>query len=374
MSHIEIKTVNSNKDLMNFIKLQWKIYANDPQWVPPLISDRKKLLDKKKNPFFQHSEMEMFLAYKDSELVGRIAAITNENHNKFQNDNVGFYGFYECIDDQEVNDTLFKTAEDWLKAKGKDKMLGPMNPSTNDEAGLLIEGFDTPPYVLMCHNPAYYAKLHDNYGLVKAKDLFAWHLDIRGLELPEKIKRVVEASTKKYGLEIRNIHLKKLKKELQLIREIYNDAWSRNWGFVPLTFDEIDHLAADLKQIVREEFVLMVEKEGRPIGFLLTLPNINEILTQIPNGKLLPTGIFKLLTGLKKIKTVRVVTLGVVKDYQHIGLGTILYTEIIKRAQAQGIIGGEMSWILEDNDAMNRPIQLLGSNKYKTYRVYEKNL
>ncbi|TFH02675.1 MAG: GNAT family N-acetyltransferase [Calditrichales bacterium] len=374
MSHIEIKTVNSNKDLMNFIKLQWKIYANDPQWVPPLISDRKKLLDKKKNPFFQHSEMEMFLAYKDSELVGRIAAITNENHNKFQNDNVGFYGFYECIDDQKVNDTLFKTAEDWLKAKGKDKMLGPMNPSTNDEAGLLIEGFDTPPYVLMCHNPAYYAKLHDNYGLVKAKDLLAWHLDIRGMELPEKIKRVVEASTKKYGLEIRNIHLKKLKKELQLIREIYNDAWSRNWGFVPLTFDEIDHLAADLKQIVREEFVLMVEKEGRPIGFLLTLPNINEILTQIPNGKLLPTGIFKLLTGLKKIKTVRVVTLGVVKDYQHIGLGTILYTEIIKRAQAQGIIGGEMSWILEDNDAMNRPIQLLGSNKYKTYRVYEKNL
>ena len=374
MSRIEIKTVKSNKDLMSFIKLQWKMNANDPQWVPPLLSDRKKLLDKKKNPFFQHAEMEMFIAYQDGEPVGRIAAITNENHNKFQEDNAGFYGFYECIDDQEVSDTLFQSAEAWLKEKGKDKMVGPMNPSTNDEAGLLIEGFETPPYVLMCHNPAYYEKLHDNYGLSKAKDLYAWHLDIRGLDLPDKIVRVAEASAKKYGLKIRNVKIKNLDKELQLIREIYNDAWSRNWGFVPLTYDEIGHLAADLRQIIREEFVLMAEKDGRPIGFLLTLPNINEILVKIPDGKLFPTGIFKLLTGLKKIQSVRVITLGVVKDYQHIGLGTILYTEIFLRAQRMGIIGGEMSWILEDNDAMNRPIELLGSTKYKTYRVYEKQL
>ena len=374
MSNIEVRSVSSKNDLMQFIKLPWKIYEKDPYWVPPLILDRKNLLDKKKNPFYTHAEMEMFLAYKDSELAGRIAGITNENHNKFHEDKSGFFGFFESIDDKDVSQALFAETEKWLRERGKDMVLGPMNPSTNDEAGLLINGFDTPPYVMMCHNPEYYAHLIEDQGYEKAKDLYDWLLDIRGFEIPEKMIRLAETSSKRYDLTIRNIDIKNLARDVQLVREIYNDAWSRNWGFVPFTNEEIDHLAADLKQIVIEEFVLLAFKEERPIGFLLCIPNINEILIKNRSGRLFPTGLIKLLTGMKKIKTVRVITLGIVKEFQHIGLGTILYTELIRRAQKRNIHGGEMSWVLEDNEAMNRPIQLLGSKLYKTYRVYQKKL
>jgi hypothetical protein len=318
--------------------------------------------------------MEMFLAYKDNELVGRIAAITNENHNKFHEDNIGFFGFFESIDDNDVTQALFAEVENWLREKGKDGLLGPMNPSTNDEVGLLIEGFNTPPYAMMGHNPEYYSKLIENQGYEKAKDLYDWLLDIREMKLPEKIERLADLSLKKYDLTIRNIDTKNLKRDIKYIREIYNDAWSKNWAFVPFTDEEIDHLGADLKQIVIEEFVLIAFKDDRPIGFLLCIPNINEILINIPNGRLFPTGLFKLLMGMKNIKTVRTITLGIVRDYQHIGLGTILYKENIIRAQRRNLYGGEMSWILEDNEAMNRPIELLGSKLYKKYRVYQKKL
>jgi hypothetical protein len=374
MGNIDIRVVSSKKDLMKFIKLPWKIYKDDPHWVPPLIIDRKNLLNKKKNPFFSHAEMEMFLAYKDNELVGRIAAITNENHNKFHEDNTGFFGFFESIDDNDVAQALFSEVEKWLRKKGKDSLIGPMNPSTNDEVGVLVEGFKTPPYVMMCHSPKYYDQLIKSQDYEKAKDLYDWILDIREMNIPEKIVRLAELSRKKYDLTIRNIDMKHLNRDVKYIREIYNDAWSKNWGFVPFTDEEIDHLGKDLKQIVIEEFVLIAFKDDRPIGFLLCIPNINEILINIPNGRLLPTGLFKLLFGMKNIKTVRTITLGIVRDYQHIGLGTILYTENILRAQRRNLYGGEMSWILEDNEAMNRPIQLLGSKLYKKYRVYQKKL
>lgn len=374
MSTIEVRTVSSKKDLMQFIKLPWKIYQNDPHWVPPLILDRKNLLDKKKNPFYAHAEMEMFLAYKNNELVGRIAAITNENHNKFHQDNVGFFGFFESTDDKDVSDTLFTKSEKWLRERDKDIVWGPMNPSTNDEAGLLIKGFDSPPYVMMCHNPEYYGNLIESQGYEKAKDLYDWQLDIRGMKIPDKILRLAELSSKKYDLTIRNIDIKNMTRDIQFIREIYNDAWSRNWGFVPFTNEEIDHMAADLKQIVIDEFVLLAFKDDRPIGFLLCIPNINEILIKNRSGRLFPAGIFRLLIGMKKIKTVRTITLGIIKDFQHIGLGTILYTELIRRAQRRNLDGGEMSWILEDNEAMNRPIEMLGSKLYKIYRVYQKKI
>ena len=374
MSNIEVRTVSSKKDLMQFIKLPWKIYQNDPHWVPPLILDRKNLLDKKKNPFYAHAEMEMFLAYKNNELVGRIAAITNENHNKFHQDNVGFFGFFESTDDKDVSDALFTKSEKWLRERDKDIVWGPMNPSTNDEVGLLIKGFDSPPYVMMCHNPEYYGNLIESQGYEKAKDLYDWQLDIRGMKIPDKILQLAELSSKKYDLTIRNVDIKNMTRDIQFIREIYNDAWSRNWGFVPFTNEEIDHMAADLKQIVIDEFVLLAFKDDRPIGFLLCIPNINEILIKNRSGRLFPAGIFRLLIGMKKIKTVRTITLGIVKDLQHIGLGTILYTELIRRAQRRNLDGGEMSWILEDNEAMNRPIEILVSKLYKIYRVYQKKL
>lgn len=372
MTDITIKTVSSNKDLIKFIKLPWFIYRDDPNWVPPLIMDRKNLLDKKRNPFYRHAEMDLFLAFKKGELVGRIAAITNENHNKFHEDKMGFFGFYESINDNEVSNKLFDTVISWLKERGMTGMYGPMNPSTNDETGLLIKGFDKPPYIMMCHNPPYYQTLIEGYGLEKAKDLYAWFVDAVKDEVPERTLRITEKLASRYGITIRNIRLKDLKKEVELVRQVYNNAWSRNWGFVPLTDAEIDHAAADLKQIADEEFILFGEKDGRIIGFSLTLPNINEILIKNPSGRLLPTGIFKLLTGKKKVKTMRTVMLGVIKEYQHAGLGALFYIETLQRAKRRGLVGGETSWVLEDNTPMNKAIESLGSKIYKTYRIYQK--
>jgi hypothetical protein len=371
MGQIEIKTVTSKKEIMQFIKMPWQIYKDDPNWVPPLIMDRKKLLDKKHNPFFSHAEMEMFLAFRDGKICGRIAAITNENHNKFQEDNMGFFGFFESENDPEVAKALLDTAKNWVKNKGKDGMFGPMNPSTNDEAGLLVEGFDTPPHVMMSHNPPYYMDLLEGYGLEKAKDLLAWYYNIKDIEFPEKLVKIAEVAKRRAGIEVRNIKLKNLKSELELVLEVYNNAWSKNWGFVPMTKEEILHAADDLKQIADEDYLLIGEKDGKPVAFSITLPNINEVLIKIKNGKLFPTGIFKLLTGIKKRKSVRVMMLGVVKELQNAGLGPVFYMESFKVGKRKGINGGELSWILEDNVPMNKGAEAMGAEKYKTYRVYQ---
>ncbi len=376
MSSIEIKKVESKKELKQFIKMQWNIYQNDPNWVPPLIMDRMDLLNKEKNPFYQHAEMDLFLAYKGGEIVGRIAAITNENHNKFHEDNNGFFGFFESIDDQEVAKQLLDTVKSWLKEKGKDGIMGPVNPSSNDEAGLLVDGFGSPPFVLMCHNPPYYQKLIENNGLTKAKDLWAWFIDSEtaNANIPEKMYRVAEKTQKKYGLTIRTIDFKNFKSEVKNLKEIYNNAWSKNWGFVPMTDAEFDHMAKDLKQVADKDFIYIVEKDGKAIGFSLTLPNINEVLKKIKNGKLFPFGLFKLLFGIKKVTTVRVVTLGIVKEYQFGGFSSIMILKTIKTAFDKGLFGGEMSWILEDNQAMNSPIESLGAKVHKTYRIYHQNI
>jgi hypothetical protein len=371
MSQIEIKTVAGKKDVMKFIKMPWQIYKDDPNWVPPLIIDRKKLLDKTHNPFFKHAEMEMFLAYKDGELCGRIAAITNENHNKFHEDNMGFFGFFEAENDPEIAKALLDTAKNWVKEKGKNGMFGPMNPSTNDETGLLVDGFDTPPFIMMTYNPPYYKDLYEGYGLEKAKDLLAWFWDIRGVEFPEKLVKIADVAKRRSGIKLRNLKLKDLRSELELVLEVYNNAWSKNWGFVPMTKEEILHAADDLKQIADEDYLFIAEKDGKPVAFSVTLPNINEVLIKIKNGKLFPTGIFKLLTGIKKTKSVRVLMLGVVKELQNAGLGPLFYLESFKVGQRKGIIGGEFSWILEDNIAMNKGAEAMGATISKTYRVYQ---
>ena len=373
MSTLTIKTVSSNKDLLKFIKYPWEIYRDDTFWVPPLITDRKKLLNKKKNPFFQHAEIEMFLAYREGKIVGRIAAITNENHNKFHNDNLGFFGFYESVNDKEVCTLLLNEIRKWLKAHGKDGMLGPINLSTNDEAGLLIDGFDSPPYILMCHNPRYYQELLEGNDLVKAKDLYAWHAESDKVQITEKMERVSETMLNKAGLQLRNIKLNNLKSELERIREIYNNGWSKNWGFVPITDAEFNHIADDLRKIADEDLLLIAEKGSQPIGFSITLPNINEILIKIPDGRLFPAGIFKLIRGIKKIKSVRVILLGIIREYQAQGIGSIFYIETLKRSIKKGIKKGELSWILEDNYAMNRALELLGTTIHKTYRIYQQN-
>lgn len=369
---IEIIPVKTSKQKKLFLNFEWEVNKNTPNWISPLYIERKKVLNTKKNPFYQHSEIELFLAFKNGRLSGRIAAITNENYNKFHNDRAGFWGFFDAFNDQETANALFTAAADWLKTRGKDQMFGPLNPSSNDECGMLIDGFDTPPFISMTHNADYYPKLAEGFGLVKAKDLYAWFIATKDANdnISEKMIRVSEKIMKRGNITLRNLVLKNLKTEIKLIKEIYNDAWSNNWGFVPFTEAEIDNVAADLKQIADENMLLIAEKNGEPIGFSVTIPNVNEVLAKIPTGRLLPTGIFKLISGVKKIKSLRVIILGIKKEHNLIGLGSIFYVESIRRAYKSGYKSAEMSWILEDNLSMNRAIESIGSKRYKTYRIY----
>jgi hypothetical protein len=373
---INVIPVRSAKEKKLFIDFEWQANKNTPNWVSPLILQRQDLLNPKKNPFFQHAEIELFLAFKDKKLVGRIAAITNDNYTEFHNNNVGFWGFFECEDNQEAANGLFDSAAHWLKEKNKDAMIGPMNPSTNDECGTLIEGFDSPPYIMMRHNPTFYPALIEGYGNTKAKDLYAWYSGTQDAvnNITEKMERVASKIMKKYDIKIRNVKVKNLKEEIKIIRKIYNNAWSQNWGFVPYTDAEFEHVANDMKDILDEDLLFIAEKDGEPVGFSVTLPNVNEIFAKIPNGKLLPTGIFKLLTGVKKVKTVRVIILGVNKELQFLGLGSIFYINTIRKAFEKGYVGGEMSWILEDNHTMNRAIEAFGSKVHKKYRIYNYDL
>ena len=370
MSDISIKVVENKRELKQFIKFAWKVNSADPNWVPPLISDRLKVLDKHKNPFFKHAEAEYFLAYRNGEIVGRIAAITNQMYNDFQNDNAGFFGFLEGIDDPEVFKLLLDTAKKWVKEKGKDFIMGPMNPSTNDEIGFLIDGFDRPPYFMMTHNPPYYPKLMDQLNYPKVKDVYAYYIHEDTFIFSEKLRRVAEFTRKKMGIDIRPVRMKEFEAELEKIRYIYNNAWAKNWGFVPMTPEEFDFIANDFKKIIDPDLVLLAEIKGKPVGFSLALPDYNQIFAKIPSGKLLPLGWLKFLTEKNKINSLRVITLGVIQELQHTGIGGLFYLETFDRGTKKGYISAEMSWILEDNELMVKSAKLMGGKPYKTYRIY----
>lgn len=367
---IQIHKVTSQRELISFIKFPWKIYSNDSYWVPPLIMDRKKLLNTEKNPFFKHAEMQLFLAKNNYELVGRIAAIKNDLHNQNHNDKVGFFGFFECIDDQQTANMLFDSAKQWLQQKGLNAMRGPANPSSNDEYGLLVEGFNDSPRILMTYNPEYYIKLCENYGFTKAKDLNAWKLETKKVLSSEKLKRVSEIARQRYGLKISQLNMKNFDAELEKVKYVYNKAWAPNWGFVPMTEDEIDAMAKDLKTIVEPSLVLFGEIDNKLVGFALVLPDYNFIFKKM-NGRLFPFGIFKLLTQKKKIPWVRIITLGIIPEYQKRGLDSVFYYEIVTRAAKLNLFLGEASWVLEDNDMMNRGLDVMNASRYKKYRIYE---
>jgi hypothetical protein len=332
--------------------------------------DRKKLLSTEKNPFFKHAEIQLFLALKNKEIVGRIAAIKNDLHNIHHNDKVGFFGFFECVDDKETANALFDAAKGWLKDKGMDAMRGPANPSSNDEYGMLVEGFDDSPRILMTYNPEYYLSLCENYGLRKAKDLNAWQLETDKVLSSEKLKRVADIARKRSGLKISQIELRNFKSEVEKVKYVYNKAWAPNWGFVPMTDAEIDAMAKDLKPIVEPSLVLFGEIDRKLVGFALVLLDYNFIFKQM-NGRLFPFRIFKLLTQKKKIKWARIITLGIIPEFQKRGLDAVFYYEIVKRAADLNIFLGEASWVLEDNDMMVRGLEVMNSNMYKKYRIYE---
>lgn len=370
MSAVEIKIVNSKSDLMKFIKFPWAVYKNDPYWVPPLIMDRKKVMGKDKNPFFDHAQAEYFLAYRGTEIVGRIAAIKNDLHNQYNNDEVGFFGFFECFNDQEAANALFDSAAKWLKAHGMKAMRGPANPSSNDEYGMLLEGFDDSPRLLMTYNPKYYLDLCDTYGLKKVKDLNAYSLSVDAVQSSDKLMRIAKLAQERYGLELKQLDMKDFKNEIEKVKYVYNKAWAPNWGFVPLTDKELDAMADDLKPLVEASLVLFGYIKGELIGFALTMLDYNEVFKTM-DGKLFPFGWIKLLTGKKKITWTRVITLGIIPEHQRKGLDAVFYYHLTERAKKLGISRGEASWILEDNVMMNRGAEVMKGELYKKYRVYE---
>lgn len=359
-----------------FIKAQWNFYRDDPYWVPPLVMERKKLLSTTKNPFFRHAEMQLFLAKRDGEIVGRIAAIVNHNHNLTHKDTVGFFGFFECVQDQGVATALFTAAEQWLRDRGMTHIRGPVNPSMNDECGLLVHGFDGPPVILMTYNPPYYADLIEGAGFAKAKDLYAYLIRQENYR-SEKLLRLAERIQERNGVTFRNIELKEktqFRRDVETIKQMYNTAWSPNWGFVKMTDDEFEFLAADLKQIADPEYIFFAEIKGKPAGFILCLPDVNQAMIHNKKGGLLGAG-YHLLTKKKKIDLLRIVILGVLPEYQKLGIDALLYHEIGVRSEPRGIKAGEASWILEDNEMMNRgATQVMHGERYRTYRMYQKEL
>ena len=374
MSNIEVKALHPKNDIVKFLKFAWTIYKDDPNWVPPLMMDKKKLLNKDKNPFFETSQMEMFMAYKDGVPVGRIAAIKNDTHNEIHNENIGFFGFFECTNDQEVANALLDTAKVWLKSKGLNAMRGPANPSSNDEFGMLLEGFDDPPRLMMTYNPEYYLELMDNYGIKKIKDLYAYRIDNKELLKSEKLIRVADIAKRRSKVEIKQINLKDFKGELEKVKEVYNKAWAPNWGFIPMTDKEIDNLAKELKPLVEDSLVLFAEVEGKTVAFALVMLDYNELFKDF-NGKLFPFNVIKLFTQRKKITWARILTLGIIPEYQKRGIDALLYYEITKRAEKLGIMKGEASWILEDNEMMKRGAeQVMNGKVYKKYRVYQMDI
>ena len=317
--------------------------------------------------------MQLFLAYEGEMIKGRIAAILNNNHNKFKNVTDGFFGFYDLYNDREVSKKLLAEAKKWLLEKGATKMIGPVNPSTNETAGLLVEGFDSPAVAMMTYNNAYYLDLLAADGFIKSVDLLAYDLptnvvDKRSLQLKETLrKRLADRH-----ITVRNINLKDFKNEVEKILTVYNKAWIENTGFVPMTDEEFNYLAKDLKMVLDKDFALVAEHEGKTIGFALAIPDINQTLIKIKRGRLLPTGIFKLLLGKKKINYVRVIALGVNQEYRKSGIEAFFYAEIIQKAIDKKIKGGEASWILENNEMMNNGLIKMNAKVYKRYRILEK--
>ena len=371
---VTVRPVEGNSELDKFIRLPWRIYQHDPAWVPPLLHDVRTVLNSAKHPFHQHATVQLFLAWRGGEVVGRIAGVVNDTHNKFHEDKLGFLALFESIDDQSVAAALMRACEEWLRAQGMDRVQGPMSLSTNEELaspGVLVDGFDTPPTIMMGHSPRYYAPLFVHAGYEKAKDLIAYWVPEQ--ELPPRIVSASDKLLKRYDLVIRPLDMKRFDAEVASIQRIYNTAWERNWGFVPMSSIEIEHMAKQLKPVVNPKLCAMAESKGEPVGFILALPDFNQALKHV-NGKLLPFGIAKLLWYRRKINALRVITLGLTPDFRNKGVDALLILHVMREATPLDMNRGECSWILEDNLPMRLAIEKVGGSAYKTYRVYEKKL
>jgi len=376
VAEIEITKIGSQADRDAFIKLPWKIYANDPAWVPPLLIERKEFLDREKHPFFEHGRAEFFLARRAGEVVGRIAASDDPKYNAIHGSNVGCFGMFEATD-REVANALFDTAAEWLRELGRDEIMGPIDYSTNYLCGLLIDGFQHPPTLLTSHNPPFYSRLIEGWGFEKVMDLFAWWF-ANPANAAARLRRLAGALRKRAEkVTLRPGNLRDLPNEARRIRAIYNEAWEKNWGFVPFSEKEFAYMTKEMKPLLLPDLIWLAEIGGEPVGFILCVPDINVALKKI-NGRLttfgLPIGLAKLLYYKSRLKTVRLVALGVVPKYRRHGIAEMLVLHIIEEAMLKRGFIGECSLILENNVMMNRFLEAIGAEKYKTYRIYRRSL
>jgi hypothetical protein len=357
------------------LKVSYGIYGDDPHWVAPLLMDLKKVFTDA-NPLFQHAEMQLWIASRRGQDVGRMAGIIDHNHNRTVKDAAAFFGFYECVDDGEVSRRLFGVVEDWARQKGLKRLLGPMNPTTNDECGLLVEGFDSPPVIMMTYNPRYYVGLVEAAGYRKAKDLLAFNIDLANIPLDRLGRIATKIKQRNPNLAFRPVRRKTLQQDLAKVKEVYNSAWQDNWGFVPMTDAEVDFMAARLKPLLMEGLIWLAEAGDEPVGFLLALPDYNVPLKPLRGHLLTPKllGFIPYLLGWKCPPRTRVITLGVKEKYRAKGLESAMLIEGLKVGFDAGVRESEASWILEDNVSMCRVIEAIGGKAYKTYRIYEREV
>lgn len=372
---LRVRELAPGESLKSFIDLAWTVNAGDPNWVPPLRMALEPVLDRRRHPFHRHADVAYFLAERGGRPVGRIAACVNHRHNEFHGEALGTFGFFEAPDDPEAAAALLDAAAAWLRARAMHTMRGPFNFSTNDEfssPGVLVQGFDTPPTVMTSHNPPYYQALMEGAGMAQAKDLVAYWID--GSRVPERLTDTMDRLTRRAGVTVRSLRMGEMKAEVARVQAVYNAAWSRNWGFVPMSEAEFEHLSKELRPVVEPRFVLLAEKDGEPIGFLLALPDLNQAFRHLRDGRLFPFGVFRFLWHRRRIDVARILTLGLKPGFQHLGIGAALYTRLLHVGREMGYRAAEGSWILEDNHEMCTALEKLGAVVCKRWRVYERGL
>jgi GNAT superfamily N-acetyltransferase len=371
---IGIRVVTTSAERKQFIRFPYELYKDEPNWVPPLLIEQKKLIDRKKNVFYKWADAEFFLAEKEGKVVGRIAAVIDRRFNEVHNSKIGFFAFFECINDKAVAALMLRVVNDWLKQRGMESMQGPTAPGMLDLIGFLVEGFEHPPSILMPYTKRYYPELVEAAGLSKLMDLLAYRVTKDHNNWP-RIQRAIGAlKERNKGVTIRRFDFNKLDREVNVLYEIYNKAWAKNWGYSPLSKEELYALAKDLKLILDPNIAAIAEFEGKPVGFSISLPDFNQIFKKIGNGRLFPFGIFKLLYYKNKIKDTRTALMGILPEFQGRGIDAMIHHEVISRGLPKGYESAEMSWILETNVDMIRLAEKLGGILEKRYRMYGKPL
>jgi hypothetical protein len=377
MKNIQIREVESKRDWSAFLRLPWKIFKNDHYWVPPLLADQKKNLDRKKNPFFKHAYYKAWIVTYDGETAGRILAFVDKAYCDLYKEDAGFIGYFESINDQSVADLLFTTALHWLKANGMRKVYGPMNFSIANECGVLMSGYNYSPVIQMNHTPPYYIDLFANAGFTKAHDLYAYLMTEEMVRkndtMMAKLKRISEHTLQKEHITIRTVNMKDYDNELQRVNGLFNDFMKNTWGFVPSTLEEVAFSGESLKTFADPEMIFFAEVNKQVVGCSLAIPDINEVLKRM-NGDLYPWGIFKFLWYKRKVRSIRLLLLGVTEPYRNKGLDIIFYYYTISRGMARGYNKCESSWVSEDNTVLNSIMDKIGSEKYKTYRMFGKEI